>query len=655
VVTFGNLTQTIAFAFSLGSMALLLIGVLRNDFRFIFSGRRALGFVALFTTMSSIALAWLFATGNFQVAYVSSYSDRALPIFYKITAFWAGQKGSLLFWAWVLSLFSALVAYNTRDDLEKETTPYIYLVLAGSLGFFLYILTNISNPFELLSYTPADGQGLNPMLQNPGMIFHPPTLFLGYIGFTIPFAYAIAAMVTDKLDETWLKKTRVWSVLSWVFLTIGIILGGQWAYVELGWGGYWAWDPVENASFIPWLVATAFIHSAIIQERRNIMKVWNMVLIVLTFVLCIFGTYLVRSGILQSVHDFGATGLGGYFLVFMTTIFIGGMYLIAASYRELKTEHALESFLSRESTFLFNNVIFLALAFSTLFGTMFPLISEAVTGNKITVSQPFFNRVNTPLFLVLILITGICPLIGWRKASPDNLRKNFMIPLLVTIAGGVLLFVMGIRRFYPLAAFTLSIFVAVTIFREFWTGTRARSTLTGEPAYLSFPRLLWKMRRRYGGFIAHLGVVLMVIGITGSSAFKLEDQATLSRGQRLNVGSYVLRYDKLGKYNDRNREVFVATLAVFKDGQPLGTIRPEKRYYVNADEPTTEVSLRSTLLEDLYVTMPKIGKNNAVTLRVAVNPLLVWVWIGGFLMVIGGVISIIPKRKRKEDTDAINE
>jgi cytochrome c-type biogenesis protein CcmF len=589
------------------------------------------------------------------VAYVSSYSDRALPIFYKITAFWAGQKGSLLFWAWVLSLFSALVAYNTRDDLEKETTPYIYLVLAGSLGFFLYILTNISNPFELLSYTPADGQGLNPMLQNPGMIFHPPTLFLGYIGFTIPFAYAIAAMVTDKLDETWLKKTRVWSVLSWVFLTIGIILGGQWAYVELGWGGYWAWDPVENASFIPWLVATAFIHSAIIQERRNIMKVWNMVLIVLTFVLCIFGTYLVRSGILQSVHDFGATGLGGYFLVFMTTIFIGGMYLIAASYRELKTEHALESFLSRESTFLFNNVIFLALAFSTLFGTMFPLISEAVTGNKITVSQPFFNRVNTPLFLVLILITGICPLIGWRKASPDNLRKNFMIPLLVTIAGGVLLFVMGIRRFYPLAAFTLSIFVAVTIFREFWTGTRARSTLTGEPAYLSFPRLLWKMRRRYGGFIAHLGVVLMVIGITGSSAFKLEDQATLSRGQRLNVGSYVLRYDKLGKYNDRNREVFVATLAVFKDGQPLGTIRPEKRYYVNADEPTTEVSLRSTLLEDLYVTMPKIGKNNAVTLRVAVNPLLVWVWIGGFLMVIGGVISIIPKRKRKEDTDAINE
>ncbi|HDH01566.1 MAG TPA: heme lyase CcmF/NrfE family subunit, partial [Nitrospirae bacterium] len=356
MVNFGNLSQGFAFIFSLASMAFLLTGLMKNDMRFIESGRRSLYGLALFTTLASIALGYLFVTDNFQVEYVASYSDRALPIFYKVTAFWAGQKGSLLFWAWVLSIFTAIVVRNTRTDLKSRNTPYIYLVLATTASFFLLLLTSLSNPFALLGFIPKDGQGLNPMLQNPGMIFHPPTLFLGYIGFTIPFAYAVSAMVIGKLDETWLRKTRRWNVLSWVFLTIGIILGGQWAYVELGWGGYWAWDPVENASFIPWLIATAFIHSAIIQERRNIMKVWNMVLIVLTFVSCLFGTYLVRSGVLQSVHDFGATGLGSYFLAFMIAILFVGIYLIAESFGELRTKHSLESYLSRESTFILNNV-----------------------------------------------------------------------------------------------------------------------------------------------------------------------------------------------------------------------------------------------------------------------------------------------------------
>jgi len=299
MVTFGSLSQLLAFLFTLGAMALILLGIVKNDMRFIHSSRRALNNVTIFLVTASTALVMLFASDNFQVEYVASYSDRALPIFYKLTAFWAGQKGSLLFWALVLGLITTVVLRNTRDDLERRTTPYIYLVLAGVQGFFLFLLVSITSPFELLSFIPKDGQGLNPMLQNPGMIFHPPTLFFGYIGFTVPFAYAVAAMVTGELDESWLKKTRAWNVISWAFLAIGIILGGQWAYVELGWGGIWAWDPVENASFIPWLVATAFIHTAIIQERRNIMRVWNMVLIVLTFVLTIFGTYLVRSGVLH--------------------------------------------------------------------------------------------------------------------------------------------------------------------------------------------------------------------------------------------------------------------------------------------------------------------------------------------------------------------
>ncbi len=647
MVIFGNLSQVFAFIFSLAAMALLLTGLMKNDMRFIESGRRSLYGLALFTTLASISLVYLFVTDNFQVEYVASYSDRALPMFYKVSAFWAGQKGSLLFWAWVLSIFTAIVVRNTRTDLKSRNTPYIYLVLATTVSFFLLLLTSVSNPFELLGFIPKDGQGLNPMLQNPGMIFHPPALFLGYIGFTIPFAYAVSAMVIGKLDETWLRKTRRWNVLSWVFLTIGIILGGQWAYVELGWGGYWAWDPVENASLIPWLIATAFIHSAIIQERRNIMKVWNMVLIVLTFVSCLFGTYLVRSGVLQSVHDFGATGLGGYFLVFMIAILLVGIYLIAESFNELKSKHSLESYLSRESTFIFNNVLFLAIAFSTLFGTVFPLISEAVTGTKLTVSQPFFNQVNTPLFLILLLLTGICPLIGWRKASADNLRKNFLIPALTAITGAVVLFIAGVRDFYPLTSFSLSIFVIVTIFNEFRGGTMARKRLTGEPVFTAFPRLLYKMRRRYGGYIVHLGVVLIVIGITGSSAYKLEAQGTLYKGESIKIGDYELRYDNLRGYRDGNRDVYAATLKVFKDGKPDGTISPERRYYINAEKPTTEVTLRTGLIEDLYVTMPGIGENKEITLKVTVNPLLIWIWIGGVIMVAGGIIAILPNRKKR--------
>jgi cytochrome c-type biogenesis protein CcmF len=647
MVTFGNLSQSAAFITSLLAVALLLAGLMRNDLRFIEAGRRALIGVAAFASMAAFALSRLFMTDNFQVEYVASYSDRALPLFYKATSFWAGQKGSLLFWAWVLSLYIALVAWNTRRETTKKNTPYIYLILAGIVSFFLLLLTTVSSPFELLPYTPPDGQGLNPMLQNPGMIFHPPTLFLGYIGFTIPFAYAIAALISGRLDPDWLKKTRRWNVLSWIFLTIGIILGGQWAYVELGWGGFWAWDPVENASFIPWLVSTAFIHTAIIQERRNIMKVWNMSLIVLTFLTCIFGTYLVRSGILQSVHDFGATGLGGYFLVFMVVVTIGSIILIAESYSQLRTKHSLESLLSRESTFLFNNVILLAIAFSTLFGTVFPLISEMVTGKKLTVGEPFFNMVNTPLFLLLLAITGLCPLISWRKASIDNLKTNFLLPFGLALTGGVILFAFGIREFYPATAFTLSIFVSATILLEFIGGARARKKLTNEALLLAFPKVIWKLRRRYGGYIVHFGMVLMVVGITGSTAFKLEKEVTLQRGQSMTIGAYELQYNDFNSFQDRNRTVYAATLGVSKNGTPAGDIITERRYYINADQPTTEVSLRITPLEDLYLTMPMIGRNNEITIKAAVNPLLLWGWIGGGLMVLGGIMAIIPSRRRQ--------
>ena len=647
MITFGIISQVAALFFTLLAMVLLLVGLSRNNVKLVQSGKRGLVSAFIATTMAAFALAYLFMTDNFQVEYVASYSDRALPIFYKATAFWAGQKGSLLFWAWVLSFFIALVIFNNRREPDDRNTPYVYLVMAGTQSFFLFLLCAVSNPFDTLNFMPRDGQGLNPMLQNPGMIFHPPTLFLGYIGFTVPFAYAIAAMITGNTDAGWIKKTRVWNVLSWIFLSIGIILGGQWAYVELGWGGYWAWDPVENASFIPWLVSTAFIHTAIIQERRGVMKVWNMVLIQLTFILCLFGTYLVRSGVLQSVHDFGATGLGGYFLFFIVLVLVGGIYLLAESYSEFKTPGSIESYLSRESTFLFNNVILLALAFATLLGTVFPIISEAVTGNKLTVGQPFFNQVNTPLFLMLVLITGICPLIGWRKASTTNLKKNFMFPGIAAILAGIIMVVFGIRQPYALLAFALSAFVGGTIIQEYVTAIRSRKKLTGESSPGAAVKILWKMRRRYGGHIVHFGLAMMVVGITASSAYKLESQATLQMGESMSISDFTLKYEDFRQYEKYNRTIYAAKLGVFRDGKRIDEMEAERRYYINAKQPTTEVSLRSTLAEDLYVTMPGIGRGNEITLKVAVNPLLIWVWLGSSLMVVGGILAIIPSRRRE--------
>ena len=646
MITFGFSSQVSALGFTLLSMGLFLCGLSRNNVRLVQAGKRALLSAAIAVTLASLALVYLFLTDNFSIEYVASYSDRALPLFYKATAFWAGQKGSLLFWAWILNMFIAVVIFNNRKEVDDRNTPYVYLVLAGTLVFFLFLLCAVSNPFETLNLMPKDGNGLNPMLQNPGMIFHPPALFIGYIGFTIPFAYAIASMITGNTGTDWIRKTRTWNVISWIFLSVGIILGGQWAYVELGWGGYWAWDPVENASFIPWLVSTAFIHTAVIQERRGVMKVWNMVLILLTFLLCIFGTYLVRSGILQSVHDFGPTGLGGYFLAFMAVIMFGGIYLLAESYNQFKTPGNIESYLSRESTFLFNNVVLLALAFTTLLGTVFPILSEIVTGNKITVGQPFFNQVNTPLFLILVLLTGICPLIGWGKASATNLKRNFLRPALTAIISGAVMAIFGITQPYALLAFTLAAFVGATIFQEYLTAIRSRQKLTGESSASAGLRLLWKMRRRYGGHMVHLGLAIMVVGITASSAYKIENQGTLRQGETIGIGDFELKYESFRQYEKLNRTIYAATLGVFRDGNRIDELDAERRYYANSKQPTTEVALRSTLTEDLYVTMPGIGKDDEITLKVAVNPMLIWIWFGSFLMVTGGIVAIIPSRRK---------
>lgn len=597
-----------------------------------------------FLTVSSVAMIYALVSRDFHVAYVARYTNRALPLVYTLTAFYAGQEGSLLLWAWLLSLFSSIVIWQTKGK-NRDLLPHVTLVLMAITSFFLLLLVFVTDPFRMIVSAPPDGQGLNPLLQNPGMIFHPPMLFVGYVGFAVPYAFAMAALITGQLGESWIKTTRRWTLMSWFFLTLGNLLGAQWAYVELGWGGYWAWDPVENASFLPWLTATAYLHSAMIQEKRGMLKVWNIVLITLTFLLTIFGTFITRSGIISSVHSFGQSSIGWIFLVFLGIAFLASFNLLINRLSKLKSRNELDSLLSRESSFLFNNLILVGIAFTTLWGTIFPIISEAVRGVKITVGPPFFNKVNTPIGLALLALTGFCPLIAWRKTTAENLRRNFILPFLFAIAGGVALYVSGIRRLYPFLSFTICLFVIFTILLDFYQGGMARKEITGG----GFPRALWALftrnKRRYGGYIVHLGIVLVFVGITGD-AFKMEQQITLNKGDSLNIKHYTIRYDSLSRYPTANKEVVAATLSLFNAGKRVVRLTPEKNFHKGHDQPTTEVAIHSTLKEDLYVILAGYDGESA-TFKVLVNPLVVWLWIGGGVMALGTILALSPDRKRK--------
>ena len=597
-----------------------------------------------FLTLASVALVYALVSRDFQVEYVAQYTNRSLPLIYTLTAFYAGQEGSLLLWAWLLSLFSSIVIWQNREK-NRELLPYATLVLMAITFFFLLLLVFVTNPFNKLPTTPPDGQGLNPLLQNPGMIFHPITLFLGYVGFTVPYAFAMAALITGHLGEVWIKTTRQWTLISWFFLTLGNLLGAQWAYVELGWGGYWAWDPVENASFMPWLVATAYLHSVMIQERRGMLKVWNIVLITLTFLLTIFGTFITRSGIIASVHTFGQSSLGWLFLAFLGILILVSFNLLMNRLPQLRSRNELDSLLSRESSFLYNNLLLVGIAFATLWGTLFPIISEAVRGVKITVGPPFFNKVNTPIGLALLALTGFCPLIAWRKASAENLRRNFFLPFLVAIVGGIVLYLSGIRQLYPFLSFTISLFVIATIFLDFYRGGRARKEITGG----SFPGALWALltrnKRRYGGYVVHLGIVLIFVGITGS-AFKMEKQITVNKGDSFEIKNYTIRYDSLARYPTASKEVVAVTLSVYNAGKRVAVLTPEKNLHRGQDQPATEVAIHSTLKEDLYVILAGY-EGETVTFKVLVNPLVVWIWIGGGVMGLGTIVALFPDRRRR--------
>jgi cytochrome c-type biogenesis protein CcmF len=645
MVEIGYFSLILALMFTAYSGLSSIIGVKGQRKELIASSENGAIAVLGFLTLASAALIYALVSRDFQIEYVAKYTNSTLPLVYTLTAFYAGQEGSLLLWAWLLSLFSSVVIWQNRGK-NRDLLPHVVLILMAITFFFLLLLVFVTSPFKRLPSAPPDGQGLNPLLQNPGMIFHPTTLFVGYVGFAVPYAFAMAALITGQLGEVWIKTTRRWTLISWFFLTIGNLLGAQWAYVELGWGGYWAWDPVENASFLPWLVATAYLHSVMVQEKRGMLKVWNIVLISFTFLLTIFGTFITRSGIISSVHTFGQSSLGWIFLVFLGIVILVSFNLLMNRLPKLKSRNELDSLLSRESSFLYNNLILVGIAFATFWGTIFPIISEAVRGVKITVGPPFFNKVNTPIGLALLGLTGLCPLIAWRKASAENLRRNFFLPFLVAIAGGVVFYLLGIRQLYPFLSFTISVFVISTIFLDFYRGGWARKEITGG----SLPGALWALlarnKRRYGGYIVHLGIVLVFVGITGS-AFNMEKQITVNKGDSFKVKNYTIRYDSLSRYPTASKEVVSATLSVYNAGKRVALLTPEKNLHRGHDQPATEVDIHSTLKEDLYVILAG-HEGEVATFKVLVNPLVVWLWIGGGVMALGTILVLFPERRRRK-------
>jgi cytochrome c-type biogenesis protein CcmF len=623
-----------------------IMGVKGRRGELITSSENAAMAVFAFITLASGAMVYALLTRDFQVEYVWNYTNRSLSWFYTLTAFYAGQKGSLLLWAWLLSIFSVIVVFQNRKK-NRELIPYVIGVLMVITFFFTILMVFSTNPFEQFTGRPVDGQGLNPLLQNPGMIFHPPTLYLGYVGFTVPFAFSIAALITGKLGDVWIKTTRRWTIFSWFFLTIGNLFGMEWAYVELGWGGYWAWDPVENASFLPWVMGTAYLHSVMIQEKRGMLKVWNMVLILLTFLLTIFGTFITRSGIIASVHSFGESTLGWIFLIFLFVVLICSLLLLIYRLPHLKSRNQLDSLLSRESTFLYNNLLFVGITFTVFWGTLFPIISEAVRGVKITVGPPFFNSVIIPLGLALLFLTGLCPLVAWRRTTLQKFTKKVLFPSLFSLIGAGVLLLFGIRSFYPLITFTFCIFVFAILVAEFFNGTRARHALSGEGYFLAFYNLVARNKRRYGGYVIHFGIILIFMGF-GGNAFNMERQITLNKGESFSIKNYTLRYEALSNYPTTQMDKTVATLTLFNDNHKVGVLSPEKSLYKNQDQPTTEVAIHSTLKEDVYVILAGYEKELA-TFKVLVNPLVIWIWIGGAIMGIGTVIVMLPNRKRKKD------
>jgi cytochrome c-type biogenesis protein CcmF len=611
--------------------------------------------MALFplVSLSVGSLLYLFVTNNFMMAYVAEHSNRNLPLFYKLAALWSGQEGSLLFWSWLLSIYAFSVLFLNRKK-HPELMPYVGVILAGVQCFFLLLNNFAASPFEVLSQpgpggalqlaAVADGLGLNPLLQYPEMVIHPPMLYLGYTGFTVPFAFALAALLARYPGEKWIHITRHWVMLAWVFLGTGILLGAHWAYAVLGWGGYWAWDPVENASLMPWLTGTAFLHSVMMQEKRGMLKVWNVWLVMVTFLLSILGTFLTRSGIVSSVHAFAQSSIGTWFIVFIGIALAVCVWAYWKNRDYLASDNRLDSVISRESSFLFNNLILLAACFAVLWGTLFPVISEAVKGTKISVGPPFFNKVNIPIALFLLLLTGVGPLLAWRKTSLDSLRRNFGWPLVGGLGAGAAAFALGFRQFYSLVCLILGVFVALTIAAEFFRGARVIEARSRRNFFSAVAQLTMRNTRRYGGYVVHFGIVLIFIGIAGA-AFNQDKQMEMTVGSKMRIGPYTLLCQNFSDEGSANYQAERASIEVFRNGKSEMMLYPERRFYPASQDTQTMVAIHSSLARDLYVVYAgRSPDNNRPVIHAYVNPLVKWIWLGGLIVVLGTALALVPSR-----------
>jgi cytochrome c-type biogenesis protein CcmF len=601
------------------------------------AGRRALVAAAAFVGGAAVALVSALLAHDFSFEYVASYSSTSLSRGYTLAALWGGMEGSLLFWTALLMLFS-VGALSRARSLDASLVSWAGAVLAGVSVFFLGLLVFPASPFTQLADVPSDGSGLNPLLQSPGMLIHPPLLYTGFVGFSIPFAFAMGALVTKQLDDSWFTHTRRWTLFAWSALSIGIVLGGAWAYTELGWGGYWAWDPVENASFMPWLTATAYLHSVVIQEKRRMFKVWNVTLILLTYALAVFGTFLTRSGILSSIHTFTEGPIGKWFLPFLGLMLIAGFGMIAYRLDALRGENRFDSLLSRESAFLANNVLFLAAAFAVLWGTIYPIVAEVTNGVRLSVGPPFFNRVFIPLGLALVGLAGIGPLISWRRMSPGSFGRLIRPPLAAGAAAAVLLVAFGLRSVGAILALALCAFTAAAIAGEFVRGGRVHRRREQLSWGAAVAKTLSRNRRRYGGYVVHLGIVLIVIGFAGT-AFKVERQALLSPGESMRVGSYELRYEGARQASTTEKQMVAAEVSVTRGGEAIGTLHPQRNFHLAQRQFQSEVAIRTNPVEDLYLVVTGFDADGDAALRAFVNPLTWWIWAGAAVMAIGiGVI-----------------
>ncbi len=663
---FGFGVFVLTFLLALFSVGAAVVGYFDKSDRWVEAARRAMLLIFPLITLAVLALAYLLATGHYELQYVYSVTSNDMPFYLKITALWGGQAGSLVLWSWLMSAFASAVTLR-KWERDRELLPWVIVVTSVTLAFFLSLTILFENPFArwwqttggdfvahmfapagAIPVTPTDGQGLNPLLRHPGMIIHPPMLYLGFVAFVIPYAFAIAALITGRSDDRWIRLTRRWTLVAWLFLSLGLVLGMRWAYDVLGWGGYWAWDPVETASLMPWLAGTAFLHSVMIQEKRGMFKQWNMLLIILTYALVIFGTFLTRSGVFSSVHAFAQSAIGPMFFAFIGITFITSVALLIYRWKDLRAEVEMTSLFSREALFLLNNLLFMGVLIVCFWGVIFPLISELVTGQKVTVGPPFYLRANGPLFGALMALMGIAPLSAWGRSTFKTLGRALWKPFIPSAIVPVVLAILGVRNWIALVGFTLVAFVIFVTLFEFWRGARSRQKKQNENFLVALWQLAGRNRRRYGGYLIHLSMVVMAIGILGIELYQTTTQKTLAVGEDIQIAGYTLRFDSLAQfpYTD-GRIVTRAALSVFRDGKFLGDLYPRYDYYTTSGQPMTIAGVRSTLSDDLYVVLVNWEDVSAAQapFKVYHNPLVNWLWIGSLMFIFGFLVAAWPERE----------